>query len=139
MFSHESSQDQENTKIVTLPCIKGTMDKIAKILKKGNIRVVVAPQKTIKSLLDYAKDPIDPNLRKGVYTIPCSCGKYYIRKTGRSLQARVKEHCTDIKHGWVKRLALAEHSQDSGSLAISFALTDRKSLLTLITTLKKSP
>jgi hypothetical protein len=71
-------------KSIILPYIKGTTDKIAKILKKGNIKVSFSFPNTIKNLLDHAKDTIDPRKQKGVYSIPCSCGKQYIGETGRS-------------------------------------------------------
>ena len=47
-------------------------------------------------MLDNAKDPIDPTMRKGGYLIPCSCGKVYIGESGRSVKVRLKEHCVDI-------------------------------------------
>ena len=64
-------------------------------------------------MLDKAKHPIDPKHKKGVYVIPCSCGRLYIGETGRSVQVRLKEHCADIFHGRSKTLAIAEHSQDT--------------------------
>lgn len=50
--------------------IKGTTDKIAKDLKKGNVRVTFTPPNTLKGMLDCAKDAADPKHQKGVYTIP---------------------------------------------------------------------
>jgi hypothetical protein len=110
------SEPWDEIKKIMLPYIKGTTDKITRILKKGNIRVIFTPPNTLKDMLDCAKDIIDPKHHKGVYTIPCSCGKDYIGETGRSLHIRLKEHCTDIKHNWIKRSALAEHSYNTGHL-----------------------
>ena len=49
-------------------------------------------QKMVKSL----KDPIKLGSHKGVYSIPCSCGKVYIGETCRSIEVRCKEHSTDL-------------------------------------------
>jgi len=45
---------------------------------------------TIRQLFNLVKDPINPNLQKGVYVIPCSCGKKYIGETCRSFNIRIK-------------------------------------------------
>ena len=62
-------------------------------------------------MLDKAKDPIDPMLKKWVYSIPCSCDEEYIGETGRSIKTRLKEHSVDIKHERTKNSAVAEHSK----------------------------
>jgi len=51
-----------------------------------------------------------------VYTIPCSCGRDYIHEGGKSLNIRIKEHCTDIKHNQIKISSLAEHSYNTKHL-----------------------
>ena len=62
-------------------------------------------------MLDKAKDPIDPMLKNGVYSLPCSCDEEYIGETGRSIKTRLKEHCVDIKHERIKNSVVAEHSK----------------------------
>ena len=94
---------------VHLPYILGTIDKISYILKK-NIKTSFKPMNTINRCLKSIKDPIDPKYHKGVYLVPCSCGKTYIRETGRSISTRIQEHVADIKHNHSKTSALAEHS-----------------------------
>ena len=79
-----------STPKISLPYIKGTTDKISKILNKHNINVPFTPTNTITQLFNSIKDPINPKLQKGVYVIPCSCGKEYIGETGRSLNIRLK-------------------------------------------------
>lgn len=79
-----------STPKVSLPYIKGATDKITKILNKHSINVAFTPANTIRQLFNSVKDPINPNLQKGVYVIPCSCGKEYIGETGRSLNIRIK-------------------------------------------------
>ena len=101
---------------LTLPYIKGTTDKIAKILKRRSIHVAFAPSNTIIGFVGLAKDPLDPGQQKGVYSIPCSCSVNYIRETGRSMQVCIKEHSADIAHNRVTKLALAEHSHKTTHL-----------------------
>ena len=85
---------------LTLPYIKGTIDKIAKILKKRNIHVAFSPLNTIRGFVDSVKDPLGLGQQKGVYSIPCSCSMNYIGETGRSMQVRIKEHFADILTTW---------------------------------------
>ena len=72
-----------------------------------------SPINTIRTMLDSAKNQIDPILHKGVYAIPCSCGKVYIGETRRSLKARFKEHGVELKFNIVQKSALAEDSWTS--------------------------
>ena len=65
---------------------------------------------TIRRILDSAKDPIDPKIHKGVYLIPCSCGKVYIGETRRSMKIRFKEHSADLRLQRYQKSSLAEHS-----------------------------
>jgi hypothetical protein len=83
-------------------------------------------------MLDCAKETIDPNLHKGVYTILSSWNNNYIAETGRSLQTRIKEHCADIKYNCVKRSALANY-QDTFYL---IWIDNTKIIVKLTTTIK---
>jgi hypothetical protein len=51
-------------KSINLPYIKGTTNNIAKIPKKGNIKVSFSPPNTTNNLLDHAKDTINPKNKK---------------------------------------------------------------------------
>lgn len=64
---------------------------------------------TIRQLFNSVKDPINHNLQKGVYVIPCSCGKEYIGERGRYFNIRIKEHTADLRRERTSKLALAEH------------------------------
>jgi hypothetical protein len=44
-----------------------------------------------------------------VYSIPCECGQEYIRKTGQSIETRIKEHHRHIQLGHPNKSAVAEH------------------------------
>ena len=56
---------------------------------------------------------MDSKLKKGVYSIPCSCGKLYIGETGRSIKVILKEHYSDILHNRIKISVVVEHSVNS--------------------------
>jgi hypothetical protein len=45
-----------------------------------------------------------------MYQIPCECGKVYTGQTGRSIEARRKEHMRHIPLEQPKRSVVAEHS-----------------------------
>ena len=69
----------------------------------------VTPLNSLKNLLDKTKDLVDSNLKKGVYSIPCSCGRLYIGETICSMKVRLKEHCSEIMHNKTKSLAVVEN------------------------------
>ena len=69
-----------------------------------------SPINTIGRTIDLIEYPIDPGLHKGVYTIPCSCGKVYIGEMGRSMRVRFKEHITSLKLNIMHKYTLDEHS-----------------------------
>ena len=48
-------------------------------------------------LLTRVKNPIPYEKKKGVYKVDCSCGNTYIGETGRTLDARLKEHQRAVK------------------------------------------
>lgn len=75
--------------------------------------ITFKPINTISSRLNFVKDPIDPECRKGVYLIPCSCGIPYVRETRKSINTHILEHSTDIKHDRLKKSALVEHSNNT--------------------------
>ena len=94
---------------IILPYIRGTIDKIAKILRRRNIKFSFSPSNSLRNMLDSTKDPIDMKLQKGVYTIPCSCGKKYIGEIGRSIRIRLKEHTNHAHHEQIKKYSIVEH------------------------------
>jgi len=57
----------------------------------------------------------------GVYKIPCSCGKVYIRETGRMVN--MKEYQCNIRLKHITQAALSEHNIETGS--IKYCLTKR--------------
>ena len=57
------------------------------------------------------KDSVNPKYGKGVYVIPCSCRTPHIDEIGCSINQRIHEHATDIKHGRPRSSALIEHAE----------------------------
>ena len=81
---------QEDGAKVLLPYIQGTTNKISKVLRKSRINTIFFPPTSLRNILDREKGLIDPKLRKGIYSIPCSCGEVYIGETRRSIKLRLK-------------------------------------------------
>jgi hypothetical protein len=77
--------------IAVLPHQQAVSNKISRLLTKYNIKTVHIPKKKNRQLLRAAKDDLGLKI-PGVYRIPCECGKVYIGQTGRSVEARCKEH-----------------------------------------------
>ncbi|CAK9823993.1 hypothetical protein ANTRET_LOCUS2231 [Anthophora retusa] len=88
-----------------LPYIKGTTDRIARILKESKIKTIFTPHTKIKQILTTPKDPFPRLSSSGVYKIPCTCGKVYIGETGRSVTTRLKEHERCTRLGYVQQVS----------------------------------
>jgi hypothetical protein len=52
------------------------------------------------------------DMRQCIYSIPCECGRCYIRETGRSLGVRIREHMTNLKQGLMEKSRLAKHDYE---------------------------
>jgi hypothetical protein len=67
------------------------------MLAKHNIKSIPLPPKKISSYLPPVKDAV--GLRTpGIYSIPCECGKVYIRQSGHPYKFKSKS-TIDIKTG----------------------------------------
>lgn len=108
--------NNETKQIATayLPYIKGTTDKISRIISKHNIKTVFKPHCILRNQFRSVKDPLPKLHTSGVYSIPCSCGKYYIGQTGRAIDTRKNEHRSDCRHKRITQSALAEHTLQTG-------------------------
>jgi hypothetical protein len=80
-ITHTKEGNNEENHKVFLPYVQGTTYRIAHLLKKKNIRTIFAPPNNLRKLLSAVKDPISPRSHKGMYQIPCTCGKTYIGET----------------------------------------------------------
>ena len=93
---------------MTLPYVKGTTEKIARVLKRHGIKTNYTTDRKISHVLPNPKD--DLGLRTpGIYSIPCSCGTEYIGQTGRQISTRLKEHIGCVKKLKTEKSAIAEH------------------------------
>ena len=96
----------------TLPYVKGTTERILKVLTANNIKCCMRPEVT----LSHPKDRVVADKKAGiVYSIPC--GEWdvkYIGETGRSLKTRRSEHISAVRHLNAKKSALAEHANNTG-------------------------
>jgi hypothetical protein len=50
----------------------------------------------------------------GVYRIPCECNRFYVGKTGHSVDIRLKEHRRHIQLEHLDKSAIAEYSINQG-------------------------
>jgi len=95
MVSDRSQLDKRILSI--LPYVKGTTNRIGRILNKHNIRTIFKPPKKIGQILRNPEDQRSLLSSAGVYKIPCSCGQVYIRETERMIKLWIKEHQCDVK------------------------------------------
>jgi DNA-binding transcriptional MerR regulator len=94
--------------VARLPYQWAASHKISRLLVKFNIQTVHIPAKNIH-LLRPVKDKL--SLRtSGIYRIPCECGEVYVGQTGRTIEARFKEHRRHVRLNQPERSAVAENS-----------------------------
>jgi hypothetical protein len=110
--------EQKNNKltgIAVLPYQQAVSNKISRFITKYNIKTVHVPKKKNRQLLRTAKDDLGLKI-PGVYRIPCECGcgKVYIGQTGRSVEARCKQHMRHIRLDQPEKSAVAERSINTG-------------------------
>jgi hypothetical protein len=104
-----------------LPYQQAVSNKISRLLIKYNIKTVHMPIKKNRQLLRTAKDDLGLKI-PGVYHIRCKCGKVYIGQTGRSIEARCKEHMRHIRLDQPEKSMVAEHSINA-RLQIDFSVS----------------
>lgn len=81
---------------ILLPYNNDTTDQISRISKKWNILVDFIAPNTIRRMVDSKKDLVDPRYKKGMHSIPFSCGKVYIGETCRLVQILLKDNAINI-------------------------------------------
>ncbi|XP_077778802.1 uncharacterized protein LOC144326219 [Podarcis muralis] len=115
----KNQDTEENNGIALLPYIKGTTDKISKILHKHNIKTAFCANQKIANILRNPKDKIQLE-NQGVYEIPCKvCPATYIGQTNRRINARIAEHKNAVKKE-EKTSSLFQHMKETGH-EINFA------------------
>ena len=65
-------------------------------MHKKNLYVVFTNNFRIINFLNSGKDKTPVTRQRGVYQIPCDCGKYYVGRTHQNLEKRIQQHKDDI-------------------------------------------
>ena len=76
----------------SIPYIEHISPKIKRFFSKQNISISFKQSFSLKSALCHTKDPINILQRSGIYKLTCSCNKFYIGRSFRSLEVRLGEH-----------------------------------------------
>jgi hypothetical protein len=113
--TEDKTPNPERRVQVFLPYVKGTTDRIAKLLSQNNITTIFNTNMKIGALLKSGKDNIDLEGR-GVYEVPCGdCNQTYIGQTGRNMTARLQEHRLAVRRDHTTS-SLAEHVRENEHL-----------------------
>ena len=85
---------------ITTPYIKGVTERISKILKPHNVKILNKTSNNIKNKLCNLKDRRTAENKKNViYQLKCNdCPAEYIGETGRNAGIRMNEHKRDINN-----------------------------------------
>lgn len=94
-----------------LPYLKGTIDRISKVLKQKETITSFIPLTIIKQKMKFVRDNEDNFQNTGVYKIECSCRKCYSGEIGCSLHVRIKEHGDDFKPKRIRNSTLEKHAK----------------------------
>ena len=70
---------------------------LKRILRKHNIDTCFQSVKPLGSFLNSGKGLTRGDLFRGVYKIPCSCGKFYIVRAHKQFTERFTEHRNSIE------------------------------------------
>ena len=92
----ETGNEIKKSIFISAPYFPGLSESFKQLFKYTPVQVCFKGQNTIKSMLMYPKDKVDPSLKKDVvYQWSCTkpnCKSSYIQETSRSLCDHVKEH-----------------------------------------------
>jgi len=80
---NEENKEDDMKGTLILPYIQGITDLISRITNKFKLKTVFKSNTVTGSLFRSPKDKLPDMQTPGVYEIPCSCDKSYIRQTGR--------------------------------------------------------
>ncbi|KAI8425314.1 hypothetical protein MSG28_007086 [Choristoneura fumiferana] len=85
-------------------------DRICGILKSNNVKVAFRTNNSLYSKLCNHKEKVDKGTRSGVYKLTCNdCSKVYVGQTGRSFNARFKEHVSAYRNEHPDKSNFAKH------------------------------
>ena len=100
---------------IYLPYIRKITKNIKKVCPQNNMYVVFTNKLKIINLLHFDKDKTSVTHQRGVYQIPCDCGKFYVGKTHQNFEKRPQQHKDSI--------AKAQISNNITSISFDSALS----------------
>jgi hypothetical protein len=111
----ENNRPEPPNHHVSAPYIKGTSERVARILKRHKVELCHKPSRTLRGELCALKDKRNPSDQAGVvYKLSCQdCSACYVGETGRSWKERNREHMKDIEKKNV-RSNVYHHVRDTG-------------------------
>jgi len=65
--------DSANRRLVVLPYVEGTLERIARVMRKHQVPVAMRPVKTLKSLLVHPKDKQEEE------KLQIACTKFHVQ------------------------------------------------------------
>jgi hypothetical protein len=110
---HLPQPDNKPHSVAFLPFVGTVFNRISRALARHNIKSVGLPHMKLSIVLRPVKDHLGLRTR-GVYRIPCECGRVYTGQTGRSVDIGLKEHQRHVRLEHPDKSAAAEHSIDQG-------------------------
>ena len=111
---NEPISQQENLIKITAPYIKGTTERVKRLLRNHNVKIFDTNRNSIKSKICQLKDKRNNSEKSNVvYEIPCNdCSAKYIGESSRTVKVRTHEHHLDISNKRIRNHMFA-HERDS--------------------------
>jgi hypothetical protein len=112
--SQQSESDDIEQKTISIPYINKLSQRIARAVQFADIRCVMIPNESIRTLLRPLKDPLSTNeISNCIYRIDCTgCDSTYVGETKRRMKSRLTEHKAAVRNANSKDSALAAHAID---------------------------
>mgnify|MGYP001545966652 CR=1 FL=1 len=119
----KKEESEKSRGMIVLPYVKGTSEKMMRVLRKHRFATAMKPHTTLRRLLVHPKDKLEAG--DGVYSIDCkNCSGKYIGETKRKLNTRVKEHRDEAEKVGSSLPFTRANRKQSQSQQWSSAITD---------------
>ena len=104
-------QEEEINMSINLPYVKGTSEKLRRILRSHKIRSTFYTENTLRKLLCKPKDQVATEDKNNiVYEIDCSnCEAVYFGESKQSLKSRSDEHKRSVRNCDCDKNEIAKH------------------------------